>query len=68
MKKDQREGSPDPGGGGREPRSDEKANNATQVTKHEGLAERPLEQPGGHNGLTSIPGAIEYRGEKFSAA
>ena len=51
---------PDPRGRGRETSSGEKANDATQVTKHEGLAEPPLEQPGGQNGLASIPGAIEY--------
>jgi hypothetical protein len=68
MNEDHRGGSPDGGGSARETASEEKAGYATQVTKREGLAEPPLEQPGRQNGLPGIPGAIEYRGEKSSVA
>jgi hypothetical protein len=67
MKEGQRGGARDPGGHGREAGGDEKANDATEVTKREGLAEPPLKQQGHQKGLAGIPGAIEYRGEKFSA-
>jgi hypothetical protein len=66
MKEGHRGGAPDPGGCGCEAGGDEKANYPTQVTKREGLAEPPLEQPGHQEGLAGIPGAIEYRGEKTS--
>jgi hypothetical protein len=68
MKKSQRDGAPNTGGCGCETSGEEKASNATQITKGKGLSKPPLQQPSGQNGLAGIPGAIEYRGEKFSVA
>jgi len=68
MKKGHRGGASYCGGRARKTGGDEKANDAAQISKREGLAKMTLEQPGRQNSLASIPRAIEYRGDKSSVA
>jgi hypothetical protein len=46
--------------------SGEKARYMTQVTKCEGGAEPPFEQPGHEHGLAGVPEAIQYESHKAS--